>query len=151
MKLDHKNNNSKTLPRSEFSSEKNFRLIVLFKSLLMVMIIIWGGSVQIANSKTIDSSLVTDVGGLLFAIFSIIYLIASYQLYTLKALGKKLFIPLVLIFIILGFITEIVNPMQFNKNLFYLFVFYIVSPIFFVAQGLIIGMLYFSSLNLKFT
>jgi hypothetical protein len=50
----------------------------------------------------------------------------------------------------LGFVTEIVNPMQIDKNLFYLVIFYIVSPIFFIAQGLVIGMVYFSSISQQF-
>jgi hypothetical protein len=65
-------------------------------------------------------------------------------------LVKKLFAPLVALFVVLGFATEVLNPMQIDKNLFYLVIFYIVSPIFFIAQGLVIGMIYFSSINEKF-
>jgi hypothetical protein len=40
--------------------------------------------------------------------------------------------------------------MQIDKNLFYLVIFYIVSPIFFIAQGLVMGMIYLPSINEKF-
>ena len=58
--------------------------------------------------------------------------------------------PLVLLFIILGFLSEIVNPMAVSKNLFYLFIFYIVSPLFFVVQGTVGAMLYFSDIRQRF-
>ena len=73
-----------------------------------------------------------------------------YQLYNFKVVGKKVFAPLVALFEVLGFLTEVLNPMQIDKNLFYLVIFYIVSPIFFIAQGLVIGMVYFSSISQQF-
>ena len=42
------------------------------------------------------------------------------------------------------------NPMQVSKDLFYLIIFYLVSPVFFVVQGLILGMLYFTSIEQSF-
>ena len=42
------------------------------------------------------------------------------------------------------------NPIQIDKNLFYLVIFYIVSPIFFIAQSLVMRMIYFSSIKEKF-
>ena len=63
-------------------------------------------------------------GGLFFAIFSLVYFVVSYQLYKFKLTGKRLYMPMVLLFILLGFITETVNPMQIDKNFFYLFIFY---------------------------
>ena len=130
--------------------EKYFKNIILYKSILLILIIIWGGTVQISNAESSDRNNLTDLGGILFSIFSILYLITCYQLYNFKVLGKKLFAPLVATFIILGFATEVVNPMQIDKNLFYLVIFYIVSPIFFIAQGLVIGMVYFSSISKQF-
>ena len=130
--------------------EKYFKNIILYKSILLILIIIWGGTVQISNAESSDRNNLTDLGGILFSIFSVLYLITCYQLYNFKVLGKKLFAPLVAAFIILGFATETINPMQIDKNLFYLVIFYIVSPIFFIAQGLVIGMIYFSSINEKF-
>ena len=130
--------------------EKYFKNIILYKSILLILIIIWGGSVQISSAESSDRNNLTDLGGILFSIFSVLYLITCYQLYNFKVLGKKLFAPLVAAFIILGFATETINPMQIDKNLFYLVIFYIVSPIFFIAQGLVMGMIYLSSINEKF-
>ena len=130
--------------------EKYFKNIILYKSILLILIIIWGGTVQISNAESSDRNNLTDLGGILFSIFSVLYLITCYQLYKFKVLGKKLFAPLVATFIVLGFATEVVNPMQIDQNLFYLVIFYIVSPIFFIAQGLVIGMVYFSSISKQF-
>ena len=105
---------------------------------------------QTSNANNNEGNNLTDLGGLLFTAFSIAYFFVSYQLYKFKPLAKRLFTPLVLLFIVLGFLSEIVNPMQTDKNLYYFFVFYIVSPIFFVAQGTLLGMLYFSPLQSKF-
>jgi hypothetical protein len=130
--------------------EKYFKNIILYKSILLILIIIWGGTVQISNAENSDRNNLTDLGGILFSIFSLLYLVTCYQLYNFKVIGKKLFAPLVALFVVLGFATEVLNPMQIDKNLFYLVIFYIVSPIFFIAQGLVIGMIYFSSINKKF-
>jgi hypothetical protein len=130
--------------------EKYFKNIILYKSILLILIIIWGGTVQISNADSSDRNNLTDLGGILFSIFSVLYLITCYQLYNFKILGKQLFAPLVATFIVLGFATETINPMQIDKNLFYLVIFYIVSPIFFIAQGLVMGMIYFSSIKEKF-
>ena len=130
--------------------ESYFKRIIVYKSLMLVLIIIWGGMVQTSNANNNEGNNLTDLGGLLFTAFSIAYFFVSYQLYKFKPLAKRLFTPLVLLFIVLGFLSEIVNPMQTDKNLYYFFVFYIVSPIFFVAQGTLVGMLYFSPLQSKF-
>ena len=130
--------------------EKYFKNIILYKSILLILIIIWGGTVQISSAESSDRNNLTDLGGILFSIFSVLYLITCYQLYNFKVLGKKLFAPLVATFIFLGFATETINPMQIDKNLFYLVIFYIVSPIFFIAQGLVMGMIYLSSISEKF-
>ena len=127
-----------------------FKRLIFYKSILLGLVIIWGGTVQVSNASNPDSDNLTDLGGLLFSLFSISYFIVSYQLYRFKPLGKKLFAPLVLLFIALGFLSEIINPLEINKNLFYLFVFYIVSPLFFVAQGIVAGILYFSSFRERF-
>ena len=130
--------------------EKYFKNIILYKSILLILIIIWGGTVQISSAESSDRNNLTDLGGILFSIFSVLYLVTSYQLYNFKVLGKKLFAPSVATFIVLGFATETMNPIQIDKNLFYLVIFYIVSPIFFIAQGLVMGMIYFSSIKEKF-
>ena len=131
--------------------EKYFKNIILYKSILLILIIIWGGTVQISSAESSDRNNLTDLGGILFSIFSVLYLITCYQLYNFKVIGKKLFAPLVAAFIVLGFATETINPMQIDKDLFYLIIFYIVSPIFFIAQGLVMGMIYLSNINEKFS
>ena len=130
--------------------ESTFKNIILLKVALLILIIIWGGTIQISNSESSIRNNLTDLGGILFTVFSVLYLITCYQLYKFKTLGKKLLVSLVLIFIILGFVTELMNPMQIDKDLFFLFIFYIVSPMFFVTQGLVIGMIYFSGIKEKF-
>lgn len=130
--------------------ESTFKNIILLKVGLLILIIIWGGTIQLSNSESSVRNNLTDLGGILFTLFSVLYLITCYQLYKFKTLGKKLLVSLVLIFIILGFVTELMNPMQIDKDLFFLFIFYIVSPMFFVTQGLVIGMIYFSSIKEKF-
>ncbi len=130
--------------------ESTFKNIILLKVALLILIIIWGGTIQISNSESSIRNNLTDLGGILFTLFSVLYLITCYQLYKFKTLGKKLLVSLVLIFIILGFVTELMNPMQIDKDLFFLFIFYVVSPIFFVTQGLVIGMIYFSGIKEKF-
>ena len=130
--------------------ESTFKNIILLKVALLILIIIWGGTIQISNSESSIRNNLTDLGGILFTLFSVLYLITCYQLYRFKTLGKKLLVSLVLIFIILGFVTELMNPMQIDKDLFFLFIFYIVSPIFFVTQGLVIGVIYFSGIKEKF-
>ena len=127
-----------------------FKRLIGYKALLLFLIIIWAGTVQISNADTPDSNNLTDLGGLFFLIFSVFYFYVCYQLYSFKSLGKRLFVPLVLLFIFLGFLSEIVYPMDVNKNLFYLFVFYILSPLFFVVQGTVAAMLYFSDVRLRF-
>ena len=130
--------------------ESTFKNIILLKVALLILIIIWGGTIQISNSESSIRNNLTDLGGILFTLFSVLYLITCYQLYRFKTLGKKLLVSLVLIFIILGFVTELMNPMRLDKDLLFLFIFYIVSPMFFVTQGLVIGMIYFSGIKEKF-
>ena len=127
-----------------------FKRLIVYKVLMLVLIIIWGGSVQMSNVDNSDSNNLTDLGGVFFFTFSVVYFIVCYQLYSFKPVGKRLFMPLVLLFIILGFLSEIVNPMAVSKNLFYLFIFYIVSPLFFVVQGTVGAMLYFSDVRQRF-
>ena len=127
-----------------------FKRLIGYKTLMLVLIVIWGGTVQINNAENLDSSNLTDIGGILFLIFTVAYFFVCYQLYSFKSQGKRLFVPLVLLFIFLGFLSELVNPMDVNKNLFYLFTFYIISPLFFVAQGIVVAMLYFSDVGQRF-
>ena len=127
-----------------------FKRLITIKALMLVLIIIWGGAVQMSNTENTNSRNLTDLGGLLFFIFSAVYFFVCYQLFLFKSLGKRLFVPIVLLFIGLGFISEIINPIDVNKNLFYILIFYIVSPLFFVAQGIVAAMLYVSNVSQRF-
>ena len=52
--------------------EKYFKNIILYKSILLILIIIWGGTVQISNTESSDRNNLTDLGGILFSIFSVL-------------------------------------------------------------------------------
>ena len=108
-----------------------FKKLIVYKAFMLSLVIIWGGSVQISNADNPDSNNLTDLGGFIFFIFSVIYLFVCYQLYLFKSLAKRLFVPLALLFIVSGFLSEMVNSMTANKNLFCLFIFYVVSPLYF--------------------
>ena len=127
-----------------------FKRTILLKTLMLVLIIMWGAYVQSSAVKIAGDTGVTDIGGVLFLLFSIFYFIASYFLYSFKYVGKLMFVPAVGFFIILGFLTELFNPSQFPKDIMYLFTFYIISPIFFIGQGVVISLIYFTELNTKF-
>ena len=131
--------------------ETNFKQLIIFKVVLFVLIIIWGGTEQMNEANNSEVNNLSTIRDLLFALFSFSYFFASYQIYKLKNVGKKLFIPLVLTFIILGFLGELLYPLETNKDLFYLVIFYIVSPIFFVVQGILAGVLYFSEFSNNFS
>ena len=131
--------------------ETNFKQQIIFKVVLFVLIIIWGGTVQMNEANNSEVNNLSTIRDLLFALFSFSYFFASYQIYKLNNVGKKLFIPLVLTFIILGFLGELLYPLETNKDLFYLVIFYIVSPLFFVVQGIVTGILYFSKSSNNFS
>ena len=107
-----------------------FKKLIVYKAFMLSLVIIWGGSAQISNADNPDSNNLTDLGGFIFFIFSVIYLFVCYQLYLFKSLAKRLFVPLALLFIVSGFLSEMVNSMTANKNLFCLFIFYVVSPLY---------------------
>ena len=127
-----------------------FSRIIILKNLLLLLIIAWGASVQITNSDNQSVTASTDIGGIVFFVFSVLYFVNSYLLYKYRYFGKILFVPLVSTFIILGFLTELFNPSQFSKDIFYLFIFYIISPTFFIAQGAIISIIYFTDIKHDF-
>ncbi len=123
---------------------------IIVNTLMFVLIIVWGAYVQSSNTNKVEGNLSIEIGGIFFFLFSIFYLFSLYLLYKLRSLGKKLFVPLVVIFIILGFLSELFNPMQFSIDIFYLLIFYIVSPIFFICQGVLISIIYLSDFKNKF-
>ena len=118
-------------------------------AVVLLLIIVWGGYQTTTNTNQATASAI-DIGGLVFMLFSVAYFVNSYLLYQFKPLGKITYLPLVISFIVIGFLGELISPMEVNKDLFYLVIFYIVSPIFFIAQGVILGLIYFSSIEETF-
>ena len=121
--------------------KNDFIKAVLVKSLLFLLIVLWDGyNSTLVNTKG-GTEYSTDVGNILFLVFSIIYMVNSFFLIKLKNLGRLTYLPLVLLFVFLGFISELFNPMQIKQDYFYLFTFYIISPLFFIMQGVVVTML----------
>tara|TARA_B100000902_G_C27126993_1_gene821649 strand:- start:547 stop:945 length:399 start_codon:yes stop_codon:yes gene_type:complete len=121
--------------------ETYLKKTVLVKSFLFLLIVFWGGYNSAMVNATSSSENFTDIGNMFFLIFSILYMLNAFFLIKLKTLGRLTFLPLVILFIFLGFISELLNPMQIKNDYFYLFIFYIVSPLFFVMQGSVLCML----------
>ena len=121
--------------------ETYLKKTVLVKSFLFLLIVFWGGYNSAMVNATSSSENFTGIGNMFFLIFSILYMLNAFFLIKLKTLGRLTFLPLVILFIFLGFISELLNPMQIKNDYFYLFVFYIVSPLFFVMQGSVLCML----------
>ena len=130
--------------------KNDFIKAVLVKSLLFLLIVLWGGyNSTLVNTKG-STEYFTDVGNILFLVFSIIYMFNSFFLIKLKNLGRLTYLPLVLLFVFLGFISELFNPMQIKQDYFYLFTFYIISPLFFIMQGIVFTMLMSKSVQENF-
>ena len=121
--------------------ENSLKKTVLVKSFLFLLIVFWGGYNSAMVNTYSSSENVTDIGNVLFFIFSVCYMLNAFFLIKLKTLGQLTYLPLVTIFIFLGFISELFNPMQIKNDYFYLFIFYIVSPLFFIMQGFVLCML----------
>ena len=121
--------------------EKSLKKTVLVKSFLFLLIVFWGGYNSAMVNTSSSSENFTDIGSVLFLIFSILYMLNAFFLIRLKNLGRLTYSPLVILFIILGFISEIFNPIQIKNVYFYLFIFYIVSPLFFIMQGFVLCIL----------
>ena len=130
--------------------KNDFKKAVFVKSLLFLVIVLWGGY----NSTVMDTSgsrqYYTDVGNVLFFFFSIIYMLNAFFLIKLKNLGRLTYLPLVLLFVFLGFLSELLNPMQIKQDIFYLFTFYIISPLFFIMQGVVLTMIMSKSVQENF-
>ena len=130
--------------------KNDFIKAVLVKSLLFLLIVLWGGyNSTLVNTKG-SAEYFTDVGNILFLVFSIIYMFNAFFLIKLKNLGRLTYLPLVLLFVFLGFISELFNPMQIKQDYFYLFTFYIISPLFFIMQGVVVSMLMSQSVRDNF-
>ena len=121
--------------------KKIFKNLVLVKASLFVLIVFWGGyNANMVGAKPGDEYF-TDIGNALFMVFSFLYLLNAFFLFKLKILGRLTFLPLVFAFVFLGFISEILNPMEIKRDYFYLVTFYIISPLFFIIQGMVLSML----------
>ena len=121
--------------------ETSLKKTVLVKAFLFLLIVFWGGYNSTMVNTTSSSENLTDIGNVLFLFFSILYMLNAFFLIKLKAIGRLTYLPLVILFIFLGFTSELFNPMQIKNDYFYLFIFYIVSPLFFIMQGFVLCML----------
>ena len=130
--------------------KKNFHKILIFKAMLFFLIVIWGGYNQTVTNNINNNFSLLDIGGLGFLIFSICYLWSCYSLYKLKKNSRVFFLSLVFLFVIFGFLAELIKPMEISHNFFYIFVFYIVSPLFFILQGIMLTLIYFTDLKFNF-
>ncbi len=130
--------------------KNQFKYAVLVKAILFLMIVYWGGYNATVMSPNGSRAYFTDVGNILFLIFSIIYLFNAFFLLKLKSLGRLTYLPLILLFVFLGFISELFNPMQIKQDYFYIFIFYIISPLFFIMQGMVLTMLMSKSVQENF-
>ena len=131
--------------------KNDFKKTVLVKSLLFILIVLWGGYNSTVIGTNGSTGVFTDIGNVLFLVFSIIYMFNAFFLIKLKNLGRLTYLPLVLLFVFLGFISELFNPMQIQQDYFYLFTFYIISPLFFIMQGVVLTMLMSKSVQKNFS
>ncbi len=127
-----------------------FKNVVLIKSFLFLLIVLWGGYNTTSIGIKSGDNFITDLGNLLFMVFSVFYLLNAFFLLKFKSLGSRTYLPLILLFIVLGFISEVLNPVQINRDYFYLIIFYVVSPLFFITQGMVLSMLISKSFREKF-
>ena len=105
------------------------------------MIVFWGGyNAAIIDDKPGDAY-ITDIGNTFFMVFSIIYLLNAFFLFKLRSSGSLTFLPLVFAFVFLGLMSEVLNPMEIKRDYFYLITFYVISPLFFITQGMVLSML----------
>ena len=132
------------------SMKNSFRNAVLVKSFLFLLIVFWGGYNSTIIELNLTSEYFTNFGNILFFIFSILYLLNAFFLTKYNSLARFTYLPLLLLFIFLGFISEILNPMQIKKDYFYLIIFYIISPLFFIMQGMVLSMLISRSVRERF-
>ena len=121
--------------------KKIFKNLVLVKSFLFLLIVFWGGYNSTVVGVKPSDGYISDIGNALFMVFSILYLWNAFFLLKFKILGRLTFLPLVFAFVFLGFLSETLNPMEIKRDYFYLTTFYIISPLFFIVQGMVYSML----------
>jgi hypothetical protein len=130
--------------------KNTFQNSVLVKSFLFLCIVLWGGYNSSVVNANLGGQYFTDFGNLLFTFFSFLYMLNAFFLFRFSNIGKWTYLPLVLLFVFLGFISETLNPMQIKPDYFYLIIFYIISPLFFIMQGMVLSMLMSKSVREKF-
>ena len=121
--------------------KKSFQYLVLGKSFLFLLIVFWGGYNSTKVGLETGDGYLSNIGNALFMVFSIFYLLNAFFLFKLKILGRSTFLPLICMFVLLGFVGEIINPMEIQRDYFYLITFYVISPLFFITQGMVFSML----------
>ena len=92
--------------------ERTFKYCVLFQAFLFGTVLIWGGYQSNMNGDLVKDSYATDFGNIIFMAYSIAYFVNAYLLFKFNNFGKISFLPLVALFIILGFATEIISEGQ---------------------------------------
>ena len=85
-----------------------FRKLVLSNAVVLLLIIVWGGYQTTTNTNQATASAI-DIGGLVFMLFSVAYFVNSYLLYQFKPLGKITYLPLVISFIVIGFLSSVIK------------------------------------------
>ena len=93
--------------------KKNFYKILIIKTMLFFLIVIWGGYNQIVTSNIDNDFSFLDIGGLGFLIFSICYLWSCYSLYILKKNSRVFFLSLVFLFVVFGFLAVVRGWVKF--------------------------------------
>ncbi len=68
-----------------------FKRLIVYKALMLVLIIIWGGSVQMSNADNPVGNNLTDLGGLLFFIFSVVYFFCLLSTFHIQAIREASF------------------------------------------------------------
>ena len=72
--------------------KNDFIKAVLVKSFLFSIIVLWGGYNSTAMSISGGAEYFTDVGNILFLVFSIIYILNAFLLIKLKNMGRLTYI-----------------------------------------------------------
>ena len=83
--------------------KNDFKKVILLKSLLFLLIVFWGGYNSAVMDKNGSGKYFTDVGNILFLVFAIVYMVNAFFLIKRKNFGRLTYLPLVLLFVFLGF------------------------------------------------
>ena len=128
----------------------------IFKKIILSYMSFWFGIFfyfffledSLSGSNDIVNNEISEPWLLLDTISILIFLINFYTLfllYKLKPLGKKIFLPFLILSTVYGFFTDDLNDFYFDSKSLYLFV-YLLS----VLDGVIITFLYFTDVKKEF-